>query len=132
MLTEGPSGGAELIPVLIDFSVAKFFREHSEAQDLNNHKLDKNKFSKKAGNFKNSKSSKAGKRKAGNNGGQDDADNNNKQQTTELGTATYVAPEIAKGAASYNEKADVYSLGVVFYEVQSRRNFRIRIFSLLF
>ena len=36
--------------------------------------------------------------------------------TKDVGTAWYVAPEVRSGKlGSYNEKADLYSLGIIFY-----------------
>ena len=37
--------------------------------------------------------------------------------TSEVGTPVYIAPEIMNGVGRYNSKVDIYSLGVVFFEM---------------
>ena len=37
--------------------------------------------------------------------------------TAGAGTPTYTAPEVVNGSESYGLKADVWSMGVVFYEM---------------
>lgn len=37
--------------------------------------------------------------------------------TTNVGTALYTAPELREKAGKYNEKVDMYSLGVIFFEM---------------
>ncbi|GMM31741.1 serine/threonine-protein kinase [Martiniozyma asiatica (nom. inval.)] len=37
--------------------------------------------------------------------------------TSEIGTALYVAVEVNEGSGSYNEKVDLYSLGIIFFEM---------------
>jgi translation initiation factor 2-alpha kinase 4 len=34
-----------------------------------------------------------------------------------IGTPTYMAPEQSKGEGRYNNKADMYSLGILFFEM---------------
>jgi serine/threonine protein kinase len=44
--------------------------------------------------------------------------------TTNVGTYTYMSPEVMFGTNKYNQKADIYSLGLIFYEIwESRRWF---------
>ncbi|XP_043070792.1 uncharacterized protein LOC116806157 [Drosophila grimshawi] len=40
--------------------------------------------------------------------------------TSEIGTPSYVAPEVLKGK-EYTEKCDIYSFGIILWEVMSRR-----------
>lgn len=41
--------------------------------------------------------------------------------TKDIGTAWYIAPEVRSGSlGSYNEKADMYSLGIIFLGTHSR------------
>ncbi|CAG8781505.1 19022_t:CDS:2, partial [Racocetra fulgida] len=41
-----------------------------------------------------------------------------RSRTTGVGTVTYASPEqLAKPAIPYNEKADIYSLGIIFFEL---------------
>lgn len=37
--------------------------------------------------------------------------------TTSIGTASYVAPEVRSAVGTYNSKVDMYSLGVIFFEM---------------
>lgn len=37
--------------------------------------------------------------------------------TTNVGTALYVAPELREKAGNYNDKVDMYSLGIIFFEM---------------
>lgn len=37
--------------------------------------------------------------------------------TSDIGTPVYIAPEIMSKTARYNSKVDLYSLGIVFFEV---------------
>lgn len=39
------------------------------------------------------------------------------EKTGLVGTSWYISPEIANGWASYDEKVDLYSLGVVLFEL---------------
>ncbi|CAG8435853.1 673_t:CDS:2 [Funneliformis caledonium] len=53
------------------------------------------------------------------------------RRTTGVGTITYASPEqLAKPASSYNEKVDIYSLGIIFFELHypfSTRHERIQV-----
>ncbi|PKY45000.1 kinase-like protein [Rhizophagus irregularis] len=43
---------------------------------------------------------------------------NSKSRTTGVGTITYASPEqLAKPSCPYNEKVDIYSLGIIFFEL---------------
>ncbi|XP_033124847.1 eIF-2-alpha kinase GCN2-like [Anneissia japonica] len=37
--------------------------------------------------------------------------------TGQVGTALYVSPELCKGRGTYNQKVDLYSLGIIFFEM---------------
>ena len=37
--------------------------------------------------------------------------------TSHVGTALYIAPEITKGQGSYNNSVDIFSLGIIFFEM---------------
>ncbi|KAI9746573.1 MAG: hypothetical protein M1818_000286 [Claussenomyces sp. TS43310] len=37
--------------------------------------------------------------------------------TTSIGTASYVAPEVRSSVGTYNSKVDMYSLGIIFFEM---------------
>ncbi|XP_071963594.1 eIF-2-alpha kinase GCN2-like [Antedon mediterranea] len=37
--------------------------------------------------------------------------------TGKVGTALYVSPELCKGRGTYNQKVDLYSLGIIFFEM---------------
>lgn len=37
--------------------------------------------------------------------------------TTSIGTASYVAPEVRSAVGTYNSKVDMYSLGIIFFEM---------------
>lgn len=39
------------------------------------------------------------------------------EMTRSIGTAMYAAPEIKSGGGDYNEKVDMYSLGIIFFEM---------------
>ncbi|KAL1304425.1 hypothetical protein AAFC00_003423 [Neodothiora populina] len=43
--------------------------------------------------------------------------NTGEDMTRSIGTALYVAPEISSGTGSYNDKVDMYSLGIIFFEM---------------
>ena len=49
------------------------------------------------------------------------ADNLNESLTGGIGTPVYVAPEIVHQNAKYNSKVDLYSLGIVFFEMNRPR-----------
>ena len=42
---------------------------------------------------------------------------------TVVGTKNYMAPEVYKGQ-EYNEKSDIYSMGLIFYEIYFLKNYR--------
>lgn len=43
--------------------------------------------------------------------------NTAEDMTRSIGTALYVAPEIKSGAGNYNDKVDMYSLGIIMFEM---------------
>lgn len=43
--------------------------------------------------------------------------NTAEDMTRSIGTALYVAPEIKNGSGKYNDKVDMYSLGIIFFEM---------------
>ena len=43
--------------------------------------------------------------------------NTAEDMTRSIGTALYVAPEVKTGTGNYNDKVDMYSLGIIFFEM---------------
>lgn len=41
--------------------------------------------------------------------------------TTGVGTMLWLAPEILDGSTTYDQRADVYSMGIVLWEIGTRR-----------
>lgn len=46
-----------------------------------------------------------------------DVGRSNDDLTSDVGTTLYIATEVLSGAGSYNEKVDLYSLGIIFFEM---------------
>jgi serine/threonine protein kinase len=55
----------------------------------------------------------------------------NNNLNTRMGTLNWVAPEILEGSTVYDEKADIYSFGLVLWEILTGKTpFEVRISSL--
>ncbi|KAL1511988.1 hypothetical protein AB1Y20_005263 [Prymnesium parvum] len=83
-------------PIVADFSLAKMLREVEGEQKPHQKKHDK----------------RNGKKRL-----RDEECLVERLHTAGAGTPTYIAPEIVNGDDSYGLKADVWSMGVVFYEM---------------
>lgn len=46
-----------------------------------------------------------------------EADRSNEDLTSNIGTTLYIATEVLNGSGTYNEKVDLYSLGIIFFEM---------------
>ncbi|VEU22441.1 DEKNAAC103430 [Brettanomyces naardenensis] len=46
-----------------------------------------------------------------------DADRTDEDLTSDIGTTLYIATEVISGNGDYNEKVDLYSLGIIFFEM---------------
>ncbi|CAD7965231.1 unnamed protein product [Amoebophrya sp. A120] len=100
-----------LKPVLIDFSLCKFFGKDPVFSD---HKEDKN--------VRKSKKSASQKRKEKHEKKQNkNAEGNKQKLTAEVGTSTYIAPEVVQGRQDYDERADMWSMGVIFSEILQKK-----------
>ena len=89
-------------PVLTDFSLAKVVEATTEQPAAT-------KAADKAGK------EKAGKKRKHDKGASDKG--GAAVHTSAMGTPTYTAPEIVSGGSDYGTQADVWSMGVVFYEL---------------
>eukprot|EP00392_Amoebophrya_sp_AT5.2_P005818 g5828.t1 len=106
----------QMQPVLIDFSLCKFVANADpvfsgkKAETGKSSGRPKKKDKKKdGGNGKNKK--KADKDGAG----------AGEKQTTEVGTSTYIAPEVFRGEDDYDERADIWSMGVICQEILTKK-----------
>lgn len=52
-----------------------------------------------------------------------DSSNNNNNNNSFVGTRRYMAPEIFNGLNSYNHKVDIYSAGILFYELLESKTY---------
>ena len=53
----------------------------------------------------------------------DSSNNNNNNNNSFVGTRRYMAPEIFNGLNSYNHKVDIYSAGILFYELLESKTY---------
>ncbi|CAD7948598.1 unnamed protein product [Amoebophrya sp. A25] len=109
----GTAGGdLHMTPVLIDFSLGKFFRDDPVFTNGGANSKEQNKTAKKKAQKAAKKAQKAAKK--------DGKSQEGAKHSTEMGTVTYIAPEVVRGDENYDERVDVWSFGVIALEILTK------------